>query len=278
MSTDLELLDQATSNNVSIPLFLTVKDLMNGGYIQKVSSDEEYQNCVSLVKTYGRVAKDLESEHKAAKEPWLDGGRKVDSDFKPLIEWLKEAQRLATRASSAYAMEIEQKRIAAEREAKQRAEEEQRKLLEEADRKLAEEETKRVEAELLHKAAQSAESEQEKESLEKQAAEITESANADFEAATQASQAALVVEASTVDVVAPRAKGFVPTYDYAAIVNDHRSALTWIVENKEWGLIESKKLRECIESAMNKKAKLDMDKFVAPGCSLDKQPSAKVRY
>ena len=56
------------------------------------------------------------------------------------------------------------------------------------------------------------------------------------------------------------------------------AALKAIVDGGEWGYIESAALTKCIESACNKIATRQGEKFNWPGCSLVTSANARVRY
>lgn len=62
-----------------------------------------------------------QNERKAAKQPWLDGGRAVDDNFKPLISALEKAKNAVKSAMNAYLMKVRTAQREAERQAAEQA-------------------------------------------------------------------------------------------------------------------------------------------------------------
>lgn len=92
----------------------------------KIGSDEQADKAANFSTLLAELEKEATGAHKAEKEPWLEGGRKIDAAWKPVIDlaaeskkrvkanivtpWLVEKQRRADEAAR-----IERERIAAER-------------------------------------------------------------------------------------------------------------------------------------------------------------------
>jgi hypothetical protein len=72
----------------------------------------------------GRIQSALraaQKDRKAAKQPWLDGGRFVDDNFKPLISALEKAKNAVKSAMNAYLMQVRTAQREAERQAAEQA-------------------------------------------------------------------------------------------------------------------------------------------------------------
>jgi len=147
-----------------------------------VRSPHEYEQVSSFLSQIKTKFNEIEGHRKHLKEPFIEGGRRVDEFFRVPLQFLKEAEATAKQKLLGY--ESEQRRIAAE---------EQRKLEEKA----------RKEREALEAKAR-----KEREDADAKAAEIQRQADAAREAgdlaaaATLRHQATKIVEKSEVKAVA----------------------------------------------------------------------------
>lgn len=99
-----------------------------------ISNDEELKNSSDLLGIGKRIEKDLEAARKADKQPWLDGGKTVDDEYKPIQNKVQFAVIRIDQAVLDYHRKKKAeadallKMQAAELAAKQRAAEEERNL------------------------------------------------------------------------------------------------------------------------------------------------------
>ncbi len=165
-----------------------------------VRTPHEYEQVSGFLSQIKARHNDIEGHRKYLKEPFLEGGRRVDEFFRAPLQFLKDAETTAKQKLLGY--EAEQRRIAAEEqrklEEKARREREAleakaRKEREEADRKAADARQKAEEARAagdLHQAVV----------LENQATKIEEKSEIKATAA----------EIKAAQVVAPKVEAYIP--------------------------------------------------------------------
>lgn len=165
-----------------------------------VRSPFEYEQVSAFVSQIKARFNEIEGHRKHLKEPFIEGGRRVDEFFRAPLQFLKEAETTAKQKLLGY--ESEQRRIAAE---------EQRKLEEKAQKA---------------REALEAKAKAEREKADAEAAEIKRKADAAREAgdlataATLRHQANKIVEKSEVkavaaldkaaQIVAPKVEAYIP--------------------------------------------------------------------
>lgn len=251
---------------ISKNLLDQINELMNGARIEKVSSNDEYHNLLTVVDLAKKTRADAEAERKRKKEPWDRGAAEVQAAFKPKIDFLDDF--IKSHSSVAGRYEIEQRRIAEEEERKkiEAARSEQKRLAEIESKRLEEEERLRQEA-LAKQAAAEAEADPEKKAaLVEQANTAAAVADVAAQEAIQAAQAITEVTVERVETKIPMHRGFKAKIEYKAKVNDYRKALKGFVDTGEYGYLEGEAFKKLIDAACNKIAKNKAEKFEWPGC------------
>ncbi len=141
-----------------------VKALVEAADRAVAHDDETLGRCGDLVKAYRKAKASIEAAHKEVKQPYLDGGRLVDSERKARLEPIEKAWAKVEAIGNAYVA----KREAEAKAERARIEAEQRAAAEAAARA----ERERIEAEqAAARAAADAESEEEREAAASAAAE-----------------------------------------------------------------------------------------------------------
>lgn len=101
--------------------------------IEAVTGEDKAKELADYIDRGRKLASEAEKARKALKEPYLEAGRKVDADFKPVAKALQEAVEGLKLIMTQHLRAEEQKRLAAEAEARRKAEE-ARKAAEEAQK------------------------------------------------------------------------------------------------------------------------------------------------
>ena len=166
----------------------------------QVRTPREYEQVSEFRKTVKAKFNEIEGYRTYLKEPYLEGGRRVDEFFKPPLQALKEAEDKAKTVLLSY--ESEQRRIAAEEQRK--LEEKARKEREALEAKAREERRKADEAaaELRRKEeeARKANDLAEAVRLRNQADKIVEKSEAK----------AVNIESKASQVIAPKVEAYIP--------------------------------------------------------------------
>lgn len=251
-------------------LVAQVAELLGGATIEKISTPDELNHSVELIKLSKRTIADLKTTKDSADCDVVIYRNKYQSalaEFTTRIEALEALNKNLSRVGSEYLME-EQRKERAAREAAERAELAERKRLAEIEnQKLIEEDRLRREAQEKAAAAEREQDAAKRAVLIEQA--NTAAACADIMQAEvfQVAEQQQVVQAAYVPS-APKVFGFKAKMVYTAEITDYRKAMTWIVENHEWGTIENETFNKCVQSAINKVAKNKQKFFAVPGCRL----------
>lgn len=263
---------------ISANLLAQVNDLITGGArIESVTNEEQFQNSVGLLRIVKRTASDLESERKKAVDPLNARVKEINSTFKEKSEALDSLARNLQNVGGAYQLELQREADRKRKEAEEKAALERRKLAEEENKRLEEEEAKRRAAAAAIEAAEKENDAAKRAELIAHANQANDEADAALKAATTAAVAVDAVKVQNI-ADAPKRRGFSAKIVHSANVTDVRAALKAIVDGGEWGYIESAALTKCVESACNKIATRQGEKFNWPGCSLVSAADARVRY
>ena len=129
--------------------------LASGALVGKVTNGEEQEAAVTAQKEVGRILKLAEDARKAAKEPVLEYGRRIDDAAKRFIEDLKVEQLRLAKLVADF-QQLEQARVRAAqlaREAEERKLQEERRRAEEEVQRKAREEQQRLDEESRKAAA-----------------------------------------------------------------------------------------------------------------------------
>jgi hypothetical protein len=68
----------------------------------KIASEEQDAKAAKYAKAIGEIEKKADTTHKAEKAPWLEGGRVVDSTWKPIIAEASQAKKTILAPTTAY--------------------------------------------------------------------------------------------------------------------------------------------------------------------------------
>ena len=165
-----------------------------------VRSPHEYEQVSGFLSQVKAKTNEIEGHLKYLKEPFLEGGRRVDEFFRAPLQFLKEAEHAAKSRLLNY--EAEQRRIAAEEQ--RRLEEEARKKREafEAKARKEREDADAVAGEMQRKAdeARAAGDLAESVRLRNQADKVVEKSEAKAEA----------IQSKAEQVVAPKVEAYIP--------------------------------------------------------------------
>ena len=165
-----------------------------------VRSPHEYEQVSGFLSQVKAKTNEIEGHRKYLKEPFLEGGRRVDEFFRAPLQFLKEAEHAAKSRLLNY--EAEQRRIAAEEQ--RRLEEEARKKREafEAKARKEREDADAVAGEMQRKAdeARAAGDLAESVRLRNQADKVVEKSEAKAEA----------IQSKAEQVVAPKVEAYIP--------------------------------------------------------------------
>lgn len=255
-------------HNQLIPAELAgwINELLSGARIEKISSDTELAASVELLKKTKQTLADLKKDKDAKVTPLFAEYKAALAVYTEKIEALESMAKNIGNKGAEYQLELQRAAEAERRRREAEAEAERKRLADIENKRLEEEEA-------LRKAA-----------IESQKAGDTEQANLNSELAdialteaTDAAEAAQTVQSAPVQE-AYKPAGFKAKIEYSARLNDCRSFLKWIVDNNEFGYIEGANLTKACESAANKLAKVQQDKFKVPGCSLVETAASRVRY
>ncbi|CDO37622.1 hypothetical protein [Novosphingobium sp. KN65.2] len=145
-------------------------ELVDASNRARATDDDELKRCGNLVKSYRALIARINETHKIVKQPYLDGGRLVDSEKNSLISRVEAAKKKVEGIGDAYVAKkdaeerAERERLAAEQraaaEAAAQAERARREAEEEAARaarEAASEEERQAAAERAAQAAREAE-------------------------------------------------------------------------------------------------------------------------
>jgi len=189
-----------TTDEKSTQLARVASDTKTQALALAVRTPREYEQVSTFLSQIKGKQKEIDGHRVYLKEPYLEGGRRVDEFFRAPLQFLREAEAEAKKKLLGY--ESEQKRIAAE---------EQRKLEEKA----------RKEREALETKARTEREEADRKAAElRRQAEEARAANDKATAALLASQAnkieeksearALAAETKAAQVVAPKVEVYIP--------------------------------------------------------------------
>lgn len=165
-----------------------------------VRTPREYEQVSAFLTQIKSRANEIEAHRKYLKEPYLEGGRRVDEFFKPPLQFLKDAETAAKNKLLGY--QEEQRRIAAEEqrklEEKARKEREALEAKARAEREKADAEAREIQrkADEARAAGNLAESVK----LRNQADKIVEKSEAKVEA----------IQSKAEQVVAPKVEAYIP--------------------------------------------------------------------
>lgn len=205
-----------------------------------VDSTEMYELAGSELQAIQDRHKAIEAQRVYLKEPFLEGGRRIDAFFKGPLDRLSEAGALLKQRMLTFKKSEDEKLAKAKREAEERARKEreelerQRRAAEEEQRRIAEqsrrdrEEAARKAAEARKAGDEAAARQAEAESRERQRlAELEEQAAAD--AARDAAEQVELAEIAPVTVPtveAPKASGISTRHNWKAEVTDLHALIT----------------------------------------------------
>ena len=194
------MLEDISKDEKAIALVQVASETRQQALALLVRSPHEYEQVSGFLSQVKAKANEIEGHRKYLKEPFIEGGRRVDEFFKPPLQFLKDAEKAAKDKLLGY--ESEQRRIAAEEQ--RRLEEKARKEREALEAK-ARVERERADAEareIQHKAdeARAAGDLAESVRLRNQADKIVEKSEAKAEAIQNKASA----------VVAPKVEAYIP--------------------------------------------------------------------
>jgi flagellar basal body rod protein FlgB len=265
---DADGMDEGNSNEyqecdkmneiISTMLLKQVEELINGGKIEKIETDEQLANIVDLGKRAKKIRLDTVTEGKAYTDKLYRPYKEAISFVKTKVDALERLEANIALVTGNY--QAEKMRIAreAQEKADREAEEKRRELALAEQKHIEEEEALRVEAE------------------KKYAAGDIEGGNTATECANIAIQEACKIEEQIHEVEAvPVATVFKPAglsvkTKLVARVSDYRQAMKWLVDNNEWGYLEGSAFRGLVDSAVKKIADRASDKesFKVAGASV----------
>lgn len=194
------MLPDPNTDEKATQLVVAANEVKTRALATQVRTPYEYEQVSEFRKTVKAKFNEIEGHRTYLKQPYLEGGRRIDEFFKPALAALKEAEDLAKNRLLGY--EAEQRRIAAEEqrrleekarkerealEAKARAEREK------ADREAAELKRKEDEARAAGDLAQAVQ-------LRHQANKIVEKSEIKAEA----------IQSKAAQVVVPKVEAYIP--------------------------------------------------------------------
>lgn len=242
------MLPDPTKDEKATQLVQTATETRQKALSLQVRTPREYEQASEFRKAVKAKFNEIEGYRVYLKEPYIEGGRRVDEFFKPPLQFLKEAEDATKKLLLTY--ETEQERIAAEEQ--RRLEEKARKEREALEAKAREERKKADEAaaELKRKAdaARAANDLAESILLQNQADKIVEKSEIKAEA----------IQSKAAQVVAPKVEPYIPP-----IVGQHTSII-WKARVVDAKLVPNE-YKIVDESMLNKFAKATKGKVPVPG-------------
>lgn len=224
-----------------------------------VSNEAELRGASEFAKRLKSYDRQLESERKAAKEPFLQKGKDVDSTFGKVRELVGARVKAIMKGVNDFKAAVEAKRLEAQRRADEAARKERERMEEQAAKQRAKEEAARKEAEEAARKAAEAEDEQERQKLEAEARKKQAQADKAARDAETKQKIASTVVAPVIESEAPDIKGVSKRANWRADVTDKVKFIQWAIKNEEYQYIDINMPN------LNKYAKMIKDTKDIPG-------------
>jgi hypothetical protein len=243
-------------------LVTTAQSFVEGLKTTLCRTPHEYQHVSGMLPTIKAKHKEIEGHRVFLKEPFLEGGRRIDAFFGPALKLLEQAERTLKKLQTDY--EWEQERIAAakQRELDEKARKEREAL--EAKARAAREKADREAAELRQQALKAQE-----EGNAKQASKLLVKAATTVQKSEEKAEASLVAAAQ---VVAPKVHVEIP------IIQGQHTKTVWRARVVNAALVPAE-YKVVDDALIQKYAKATEGKIPVPGLEFypEKVKSAQAR-